>query len=280
VIASAALIASVIPAGVVGVAVGSFLNVVIHRVPEKVSVVRPPSHCPGCSEPIAPRDNIPVLSWVVLRGRCRTCSMPISMRYPFVELLTGAAFVGIAVVMVPAIIDASSSREVFAGLTRLGTLLWFAAATIALSAIDLMTHRLPNAIVYPTIAVAIAGGLAEAALALDATMALRVLAGSGILFGGYLVLALAWTGGMGLGDVKLAAALGALLGAVGWGSLAVGAFAGFLLGGVASVILLIARRVDRRSGIPFGPFMLAGAWVGVVIGESAFAWYLDAVGLA
>lgn len=248
-------------AGVLGLAVGSFLNVVVARVPEGRSVVRPASACPGCGTAISPRDNVPVLSWILLRGRCRSCREPISSQYPLVELATGIAFVLVAVV---------------GGLSWATPLhLYLVAIGVALTVIDLQVHRLPDAIVLPSYLV----------VAVLLTLAawgdgrwddlLRALFGAIILFAAYFLMLVAYPSGMGFGDVKLAGILGAVLAFSGWGSLAVGAFSAFLLGGVVSVILLATRRVTRRSGIPFGPWMIAGAVVGVVWGELIFGAYLE-----
>ena len=233
-------------AGVLGAVVGSFLNVVIHRVPAGLSVVRPPSACPACSSPVRAYDNVPVLSWLVLRAKCRDCGAPISARYPLVELGTAAAFV---------------------------------VVSIALAAIDLDVHRLPNSIVLPAYLV---GGVALTVAAIaagDLVSLARAAAGAGILFAFYLVLALIAPRGMGMGDVKLAGVLGLFLGWFGWEALAVGALAAFLLGGLYGVILIIGRRARRTTGIPFGPWMLAGAWVGILFGEPIARGYLAAFGL-
>jgi len=266
--------------GVLGLAVGSFLNVVIHRVPAGVSVVSPASACPTCESPIRARDNVPVLSWLVLRGRCRDCSAPISARYPLVELGTAVLVALAALVAAPSLMSATSIPETIAASAWFLALAWFAAAGIALAAIDLDTHRLPNAIVYPTILMSLGTALIAAGVTLDPGLAVRALGGALALSAGYLALTLAWKGGMGLGDVKLAVAIGALLGWVGWGALAIGAFAAFLVGGVVAIALMIARRVERRGGIPFGPWMIVGAWIGIIAGPSLFDGYLNLVGLA
>lgn len=271
---------------VLGALVGSFLNVVIHRVPAGLSVVHPPSACPGCGKRIRPYDNVPILSWMVLRGRCRDCDEPISVRYPIVESVTALVFFLIAWWVVsplgPAsdIVVAAGVWGLLAGALLLAAHLWLGAASIALTAIDLETHRLPNAIVYPGYVVAAVGLGAPAALAGDLERLGIMAAGAGILFAAYLVMWFAWPGGMGMGDVKLAGVLGAFLGFAGWSALAVGAFAAFVLGGLVSIGLLLAKRVSRKGGIPFGPWMIAGAWVGLVLGASIAAGYLSLFGIA
>lgn len=265
--------------GVVGAAIGSFLNVVIHRVPRGLSVVAPPSACPACGTRIRPADNIPVLSWFLLRGRCRACGQPFSVRYAVVELLTGLAFAGLAAWSGPAILAAPTPAATGAAVLELIALVWFAAITIALTAIDLDTHRLPDAIVLPSYPV-LAGLLGLAALlGGDAESAARAAAGAGILFALYLTLAIISPRGMGMGDVKLAGVIGLMLGWYGWAALAVGAMAAFLLGGLVGIALIVARRARRSTGIPFGPWMLGGAWVGILLGEQIAQGYLALFGL-
>lgn len=250
---------------VVGLAVGSFLNVVIWRVPRHESVISPPSHCPGCDTPIAPRDNVPVLSWLVLRGRCRHCGERISLRYPVVELLTAVLFGLIAWHVGPD--------------WELPAFLYLAAIAVALALIDLDVHRLPNSIVLPSYVVVAALLVLPAAVDGRWDDYLRALLGGLVLFGVYFVLAFIYPAGMGFGDVKLAGVLGAYLGWLGWGVLAVGGFLGFLLGGVMGGALMAVRRAGRKSKIPFGPFMLAGAVIAVFAGDGIAGLYLDVVGL-
>lgn len=252
--------------GLLGLVVGSFLNVVIWRVPRGESVVHPPSACPTCGRGIAWYDNVPVVSWLVLRGRCRGCGAPISPRYLVVELLTGVLFVGtaLAVGWTPA----------------LPAFLYLAAVSVALAAIDIDVHRLPDAIVLPSYGVAavlLALASWQPGTGYDGGALLRAALGGAALFALYLVLFLVNPRGMGLGDVKLAGVLGLYLGWVGWGALAVGAFAAFLLGGVFGLVLMVVGRAGRKTRVPFGPWMLLGAAVGVVAGEQLAAWYLAAV---
>lgn len=257
--------------GLAGLIAGSFLNVVIARVPAGRSLLTP-SACPACHTPIRARDNVPVLSWLVLRGRCRACGARISPRYPLVELGTAAAFTLVALARVPALV-ASSGAELAAGVLELLAYLAFAAFAIALAAIDLDVRRLPNVLVLSSLgtgavllgAAAIVGGDLEAGA--------RAAAGAGLAFALYFVIELASRGGLGMGDVKLAATVGLHTAYLGWGQLAVGVFAGFALGGVVGLALLAARRASRRTAIPFGPWILAGAWLGIVVGHQVAAWY-------
>jgi leader peptidase (prepilin peptidase)/N-methyltransferase len=265
-----------------GALIGSFLNVVIYRVPRDESVVSPPSACPRCGHAIRGIDNIPILSWLILQGRCRDCSAPISKRYPLVELATALSFAGVSwwAVAQFAPTDPDGSSFVIPLVLILIAFLYLAAVSIALTLIDLDTHRLPNKIVLPAYVV---GAVLLGAAALVAGEYYRLLgAGIGLvaMWLGYFLMAVVYPGGMGFGDVKLAGVLGLFLGWLGWGPLIVGSFAAFLLGGAFAVVLLVMRRVSRKGGIPFGPWMLLGAWVGIVAGDTLWTSYLDMFGLA
>ncbi len=266
--------------GLLGLAVGSFLNVVIHRVPAGISLVRPPSACPHCAAPIRPYDNIPVLSWLILRARCRNCGKPIAVRYPLVELGTAAFFVFVGLKFLPPVLAATDRLLLISGLLVLAAFLHLAAISVALAAIDLETHTLPNSIVLPAYVVSILLIGAAGAVTGDWWSLLRAAIGLAAMWLVYFVMAIAYPGGMGFGDVKLAGVLGIYLGWLGWGTLAVGFFAAFVFGGLFSVVLLILRRVDRKSGIPFGPWMLVGAWFGTCFGEFLWHGYLSLFGLA
>jgi leader peptidase (prepilin peptidase)/N-methyltransferase len=251
---------------VLGLLVGSFLNVVVARVPAGESVVHPRSRCPRCGHPIRGTDNVPVLSWLLLRGRCRDCGEPISVRYPLVEAATGAAFGGVAAWLGP---DAA-----------LPAFLYLAAISIALALIDLDVHRLPDAIVKPSWVVAPVLLAVPLVLDRDGGSALRAAIGAAAVFALYWVLWFVRPGGMGWGDVKLAPVLGLYLGYLSWGHLAFGSFAGFLLGGVVGVALMAAGRAGRKSKIPYGPFMLAGVWTAVAFAGPVVHAYLRATGIA
>ena len=269
--------------GVFGSLIGSFLNVVVYRVPAGRSVVSPPSACGSCGKQIRAVDNVPVLSWLALRGRCRTCSSVISARYPLVELGTAVLFTIVSLRFVPGVIGGpravGGALPFLSGTIVLLAFLYFAAISVALALIDLDTQTLPNAIVLP--AYLVGGGLLGAAGLMTGSVGSLVGAGLGAvaLFAIYLVAALVRPGGMGFGDVKLAGVIGLFLGFLGPPQLLVGAFAAFVLGGLFSVGLLIARRAGRGSGIPFGPWMLAGAWVGILAGAPIASFYLDLFGL-
>jgi leader peptidase (prepilin peptidase)/N-methyltransferase len=265
-------------AGILGVVIGSFLNVVVHRVPLKLSIVSPPSACPECGAAIRRYDNIPVVSWLVLRGRCRDCQSRISKRYPFVELGTGASFALVALAFWPT--KTVNVTVTTAAAIVLVALLYLAAVSIALGLIDIDTHTLPNRIVLPSLLVGIVLLSAATLVSSDYSALLRAGIGSAALFLAYGILAFAYPGGMGFGDVKLAAVLGLYLGYLGWSQLVVGAFAAFLVGGLFGLALMAFRRATRKTSIPFGPWMLAGAWGGVLVGAPIANGYLSAVGLA
>jgi len=248
-----------------GLLIGSFLNVVVHRVPLGQSVAHPPSACPTCGTAIGPRDNVPVLSWLALRGRCRHCRTGISARYPLTEAGTAALF---------------GLTAWWAGpVWHLPAYLYLAAVAVALALIDLDVHRLPDAIVLPSypVLVVLLGG--ASALEGEWDAALRAAVGGVALFVAYYALAVAKPGGMGFGDVKLAGVLGMALAWQGWAALVVGGFAAFLTGGLVGIALLAARRAGRRSALPFGPFMLLGAAIGLGAGDAVAGWYLGLLGL-
>ncbi|KQV07152.1 peptidase A24 [Leifsonia sp. Root112D2] len=271
--------------GVFGSLIGSFLNVVVYRVPLKQSIVSPPSACPRCGALIRGYDNIPMLSWLLLRGRCRSCSAPISRRYPLVELGTALFFAAVAwwwlgADLVGASGESASGGTFAARILVLVAFLYLAAVSVALALIDIDTHTLPNRLVLPSYIVG-AALLAAAGIVVGNFGAL-ISAGIGCaaLFVLYAILAIVRPGGMGLGDVKLAGVLGLFLEFLGWPQLVVGAFAAFLLGGLYAIALLALRRAKRGSGIPFGPWMLGGAWVGIFFGNIIMNGYLSLVGLA
>ncbi|MEW9266677.1 prepilin peptidase [Kineococcus endophyticus] len=248
-----------------GLLIGSFLNVVVHRVPLGQSVVRPASSCPGCGAAIRRRDNVPVLSWLLLRGRCRDCRTRINVRYPLVELLTGALFAAVAALVGPT--------------WALPAYLYLAAVAVALALIDLDVRRLPDVIVLPSYGVALALLAMASAGTGDWWAFLRALIGGASLFAFYVLIVVVKPGGMGLGDVKLAGVLGLYLAWWGWDALAVGAFLAFLIGGLVAIPLVLFGGAGRRSKMPFGPAMLAGALVALFVAEPVVTWYTGLFGL-
>ena len=254
-------------AAVLGLAIGSFLNVVIYRVPAGESVVRPPSKCPACGNEIRGRHNVPVLGWLVLRGRCFDCGEPISPRYPLVEAATALLFAAVTV------------RLLHLGLGEaVPAYLYFVAIGVALTMIDVDHKRLPDAIVLPSYLV-VGALLAAASVPESAWWALaRAAIGGAVLFAFYFALAFAYPAGMGFGDVKLAGVLGAVLGYLSWTTLAVGAFGGFLLGALGGVVLIATRRGGRKSAIPFGPYMIVAALAAIFVAHPVADAYLDLLG--
>lgn len=242
---------------VLGLAVGSFLNVCIYRLPRRESLLWPASHCPSCGRPLAWYENVPLVSWVALRGRCRTCRAPISPAYPIVEGATSVVFAGAALVY---------------GLTwLLAVRLLFASALIVLFVIDLRHRILPNAITLPGIA---AGFVASWFLPPGWISSLiGIVAGGGVL----LLIAEAYyrvrgQEGLGMGDVKMLAMIGAFLG---WPltvlTLVLASFAGSVVG----VALIASRRGSMQAALPFGTFLALGAIVAAVAGDRILAWYLS-----
>ncbi|THV18336.1 prepilin peptidase [Nocardioides caeni] len=252
-------------AGLLGLAIGSFLNVVAHRVPAGESVVHPPSACPACGHAIRGRHNVPVLGWLVLRGRCFDCRAPISPRYPLVELGTGIAFSLVAVRL--------GTDE--AGLRVLPAYLAFTGIGIALALIDLDVKRLPDKIVLPSYPV-LAGLLL---IGWDGEALWRALLGAAILGAFYFVVWFIAPGGMGFGDVKLAGIVGGMTAYLSWGTFLVGAFGAFLLGAAAGLMLMAGGRAGRKTAVPFGPFMLLAALSSILGAGYLGDAYLELIGL-
>ena len=234
-----------------GLVVGSFLNVVIYRLPRGESLARPGSHCPVCGNAVRWYDNVPVLSFVWLRGRCRDCGTGISLRYPLVEALTGGLFLG--------------AFLVYGSQWRTLEIVVFFAALVAVTFIDIDHRIIPDKIVLPGAA---AGIVASVLLAPERWWHYVVagLGAAGFLF----ALGMLWPGGMGFGDVKLALLMGVVLGA----GVIVALFVSFLAGGLIGGALLIGGVKKRSDKIPFGPYLSLGAVVAALSGEAILDWYL------
>jgi leader peptidase (prepilin peptidase) / N-methyltransferase len=246
-----ASLAEVVVAGLFGAVIGSFLNVVAHRVPAGESLVSPGSRCPECRTPVRPYDNVPVVSWLALRGRCRTCDAPISPRYPLVELITAVTF---AAVVAARGFDDDLVLE-----------LPFVAALIALAAIDLDHKLLPNKIVYPLAAY----GLVATLLVDRDDLVENLIAGAGA-FAFLLAAVIAYPRGMGMGDVKLAGAMGLYLGV----SVIPALLTAFLSGSVVGVVILAREgAAGRKKAVPFGVFLALGGIVGVLAGPELIDVY-------
>jgi len=241
-------------AGVLGAVFGSFLNVVVYRLPRHESLVRPASHCTNCGTPVKPYDNIPILSWLALRGHCRGCGAAISARYPLVEALTAALCVG-------AVLVHHSAAAIALSVTLI--LIMVPAALI-----DLEHRIIPNRITALGAALALAIGLA-----LDPSgEPTRLIAGAAA--GGFLlVAALAYPGGMGMGDVKLAGMMGLFLGSAVAPALLIALIAGVVLGTI--VIARKGAQAGRKTAVPFGPFLALGALVAVFVGHQLVDVYVN-----
>jgi leader peptidase (prepilin peptidase) / N-methyltransferase len=234
-----------------GLIIGSFLNVVAYRLPRGESIVNPPSHCPGCDAPIKPWDNIPLLSWIFLRGRCRSCATRISPRYPLVELLTGLLFAGVVV--------ANGLDD------DLAVLLPFAAMLIAVADIDLEHRIVPNKILVP---MAVYGVAVSAVVRTDMLPELLIAGAAAFTF--LLVAALIHPAGMGMGDVKLAGVMGLYLGA----SIAPALLVAFLSGSVVGIGVMLKHGAGgRKKGVPFAPFLALGAIVALFAGPQLIHLY-------
>jgi leader peptidase (prepilin peptidase) / N-methyltransferase len=244
---------------VLGLAFGSLMTVAIYRVPAGESLVRPRSRCPDCGAPIRVADNIPVISWLMLRGRCRACGARISPVYPLTELASGGLFVAVALA--------------YEDPWRTVLLAPFAGLMVAISVIDIRHRRIPNRLVYPAFVIAaaviIVGALAGGGLdALDAGIGL-------LAYGlGLMIIALISPKGMGMGDVKLAGLIGLVLGSIGLDLVAVAAGMGILLGGAGAIVALLTG-AGRKSAIPFGPFLAAGAVIAIFVGRPIADAYLN-----
>lgn len=241
---------------VAGLLIGSFLNVVIARVPDRQSLLRPGSACPGCGAAIAWYDNVPILSFLALRGRCRACAAPISWRYPLIEGLTAALFGAAAYRFGP-----TPDAVVAAALL---------AVLVALTAIDLERQILPDVVTLPGI---LAGTLAN--LATGRVPWLESLLGIGVGGGIFAVIILASGGGMGGGDMKLGAMLGAFLG---WKVVLLSIFLGVAGGAAVALALMASGARSRKDPIPFGPFLALGGAAGLFWGERVVRWYLSGFG--
>lgn len=263
---------------ILGLVIGSFLNVVAYRVPRGLSVVSPPSACPHCGTEIHVKDNIPVVSWILLRGRCRHCHAGISVRYPFVELVTAVALAGTAWWWAN-FWGAPLSGDLLAWSLGLAAFLTLAVASVVLAVIDFAEHRLPNAIVYPTTVIVFVLLVASSIVAGEPLRAAQLAVGAAALGGLYAVIWLISPSGMGFGDVKMSVMLGGAAAWVGYPALVVAGFAPFLLGGTFALLLVAVRRAARRTAIPFGPWMLVGVWLGIVAGETLVSSYLSVWGL-
>jgi len=242
---------------ILGLVLGSFSNVCIYRIPRNESIIFPASHCPKCNSPIKPIDNIPLLSYILLKGRCRNCKSKIAIQYPIVELLTGIIYLIIYLIY---------------GLT-IQTLIYIilSSALIIITFIDLNEQIVPDIISLPGIVIGFIISFFVPYLSY-ANSALGILVGGGII----LIIGLAGSAifkkeAMGGGDVKLAAMIGAFLG---WRYIITSLFLGFFLGALAGIILILSKIKSREDTVPFGPFIVLGSIITILWGEKILSWYI------
>ena len=240
-------------AGLLGAIAGSFLNVVAYRLPRKQSLISPGSRCPHCRTPVKPYDNVPIVSFILLRGRCRSCSAPIPLRYPIVEALTAALCVG-------AVIAHHSAASIALSVTLILLL-------VPAAAIDIEHRIIPNRLTAFGAVLALAIGL----LLDPSGEPERLVAGAAA--GGFLLAALAYPGGMGMGDVKLAGVMGLFLGRAVAPAIAIALVAGTVVG--IAVIARKGAREGRKTAVPFGPFLALGALVAAFVGQDIVSAYLN-----
>lgn len=251
----------VIFSAIVGLAIGSFLNVVIYRVPEGISLMGR-SFCPKCQHRIREYDNVPVLGWLLLRGKCRDCQAPISPRYPLVEAFTGLSwavvsyYVGYSWMLIPLLILLSCS--------------------IALAMIDFDTLRLPNSIVLFTTVTVGAGVILNTVIESNYENLFRAALGA-VALGMFYFVFWFFSGGraLGFGDVKLAPILGFVTAYYSWGVLVTATAAAWTLGAIIGIIGMAVGKFTRGKQIPFGPYLLAGVWIGLAFGDVLSGWYLS-----
>ncbi len=250
-------IISIVVLSLLGLIVGSFSNVCIHRIPRNESIVYPTSHCPKCRNTIKPIDNIPLLSYILLKGRCRNCKSRISIQYPLVEFLTGVIYTIIYLVY---------------GLS-IQTLIYviLSSALIIITFIDLQKQIIPDVISLPGIVIGFI-------LSFFVPYISFINSALGVVVGGGIILIISLGGSaiykkeaMGGGDVKLAAMIGAFLG---WRYIIISLFLGFFLGALIGIILIMSKIKKREDTIPFGPFIVLGSLITLLWGKQIISWYL------
>lgn len=242
--------------GLLGLLIGSFLNVVIYRVPRGESIVTPGSHCPACGHPLRAWELLPVISFLIQKGQCRNCQTHISWRYPVVELLTGALF----------FLTATLSLSAEMQLPRLFLNLIVVAMLVALSFIDLDTFRLPDVLTLPLLGIGLLGAFIIPGNPSGSDSVLSALGAGGFFW----IIALVYPQGMGLGDVKLVAGLGAFLG---FPHIFLAVFLGSFVGALIGLFLLFAGRKTFSQQIPFGPYLALGAIFALLWGTQFVDWY-------
>ena len=247
----------IIYCAVLGVIVGSFLNVVVYRVPRGLSIVCPRSACPACAAPIAARDNVPLVSWLVLRGRCRHCSTPISIRYPLVEFTTAALFAGAA------------AR--FGYHAELPAILILVAGLLSLAIIDAERLLLPRRIVYPMTLLLVVALVSASAFENEWHRLLVAVTATAVWYSLFFLINLASPRSLGFGDVRLALPLGLGLGWLGVGYVLLAFFAANVIGAIIGIALIVTKRINRRQPVPYGVFLALGAYLAIYAGAPLLA---------
>jgi leader peptidase (prepilin peptidase) / N-methyltransferase len=245
---------------VLGLVFGSFVTVLIHRVPRRESIVRPRSRCAACGTPLRAIDNVPILSYLLLRGRCRACRKRISIVYPLVEIGSVALFVAAAVV--------------YEDLFRAGLMAPFLSLMLGIAVIDARFRIVPNRIVYPALLL-FASAIVVGDLFGGSVDALRAALGMVAYSLPLFLIAFALPQGMGMGDVKLVALIGLVLGSLGLSYVAVAAGMGIVAGGIGALIAMVALRYGRKQQMPFGPFLAAGGAAAALAGSQIASAYLS-----
>jgi len=242
---------------ILGLIVGSFSNVCIYRIPKNESIIFPASHCPKCHSPIKPVDNIPLLSYILLKGRCRNCGNKISIQYPIVEFLTGLIYLIIFLIY-----GLSIQSLIYIILS---------SALIIIAFIDLNEQIVPDVISLPGIVIGFI-------ISFFVTNIPFINSALGVLVGGGIILIIALGGSvifkkeaMGGGDVKLAAMIGAFLG---WRYIIISLFLGFFLGALTGILLIMMKIKSREDMVPFGPFIVLGSFITLLWGEKIISWYI------
>jgi leader peptidase (prepilin peptidase)/N-methyltransferase len=240
-----------------GLVFGSFVTVLVYRIPRGESIVLPSSACPQCGSPIRPRDNIPVVSYLALRGRCRNCGVRISAQYPVTEAMTAALFVGAGLWL----------HDIW----RAVLVAPFLGILLACALIDARYRIIPNRIVYPSLAIFAA---AVVVFSIAGSGVSLVTGGLGLLAcgGGLLLVAIVAPHGMGMGDVKLAALIGLVLGSLGWRYVGVSVVLAILAGGLGAIVVLLAGG-GRKDTIPFGPYLAGGGILSALFAPHVVTWY-------
>jgi leader peptidase (prepilin peptidase)/N-methyltransferase len=242
---------------ILGLIVGSFSNVCIYRIPRNESIIYPASHCPKCRSNISPKDNIPLLSYILLKGRCRNCKSKISIQYPIVEFLTGLIYL-----IVYLIYGLSIQSLIYIILS---------SALIIIAFIDLNEQVIPEVISLPGMVIGLI-------LSFFVPYISFINSALGIVIGGGIILVIRLAGSlifkkesMGIGDIELAAMIGAFLG---WRYIIISLFLGFFLGAVAGIFLILSKIKSREDMIPFGPFIALGSLITILCGEKILVWYV------